>query len=79
MNNKAEIINIIESSLGISVSEDTVIEEYGISSFDFIRVLVMLENEFSISFSNEQLFMENYKTVNDIIAAVNESIQTKNN
>jgi len=77
MNNSVEVINIIESCLDINVSEDTVIEDCGISSFDFIRIIVMIEEEFSISFSNEKMFMENYKTVGDIITALNEIIAGK--
>lgn len=77
MNNTVEIINVIESCLDIHVSEDTLIEDCGISSFDFIRIIVMLESEFSISFSNDRLFMENYKTIGDIITAVNEIITNK--
>lgn len=49
---------------------DRPLEGLGINSVDFIKILVMVENEFDIEFSDDDLTGETFITINDFINCV---------
>ncbi len=46
---------------------DEELQLIGLDSISFIRMIVMLEDEFCIEFPDEVLYMENLNTINRII------------
>ncbi len=53
---------------------DTRLEEFGVSSIEFIKLIVVLEDEFSIEFEDEALDMSKFQKVSDIYDYVSNKV-----
>lgn len=79
MNNlRTRIENIVnhvfsENNLDV-VLDDNVIIPHHIDSFEMMKVLVMLEEEFDIEFIDFELLLENYETLDKIIKIVGSKV-----
>ncbi len=63
-----KIIEIIKKTVDFecNIGKDVKLEDMGINSLLFIRVVVALEEMFDIEFDGESLNYENFKTVDDV-------------
>ena len=70
---KEIIINIIKDNLALKeeIKEDTNLSNLSLDSLSFITALVTIEEVFSISFTDEELNINNFKNVSDLINIVN--------
>lgn len=68
-----KIIQIIGCVLGRNESEltlDTTLKDMDIDSIVYLEILVDIECEFEIEFEDEELLIETFKSIGDIINAV---------
>ena len=69
-----KIIRIVRESCGLeeAVREDSRLKELSLDSLSFISALVQIEDETEIEFEIEELNMDGWETVGDLIKAVEE-------
>ncbi|MCP1132747.1 acyl carrier protein [Paenibacillus polysaccharolyticus] len=76
-----EIVSLIGSFLElIAVNEIRPTDElskHGVDSVKIIRLVVKLEEHFDISFEDDDLMMENFKTVLDIVKMIKPKLLNK--
>jgi acyl carrier protein len=65
----SELINEVLKDYGPAgeISPETKPEELGLNSITFVKLAVLIENEFGIEFDDESLEPSKLKTVGDII------------
>ena len=72
MSIKREILMLIKSACAddkqITASDKW--EDLSIDSLSFVELVVNIEDRFNVSFIDEELSIHNWKTVNDMICAV---------
>lgn len=70
------IINIIKDNLALNekVKDDTYLNNISLDSLSFITALVTIEEVFSITFTDEELNINNFKTVDDITCLVKKKV-----
>ncbi|URZ07703.1 acyl carrier protein [Clostridium felsineum] len=76
-----KIINIICNALGNNDNRDLILKskdlaEFGFNSLNFIKIIVKLEDEFDIEFSDNELNCSNYNSVYKILNLVKSKIDT---
>ena len=73
---KEIIINIIKDNLALKeeVKENTNLSNLSLDSLSFITTLVTIEEVFSITFNDEELNINNFKNVSDLINIVNKKV-----
>ncbi len=80
---KKTIVKIIKENLAFDekVTTDTKLNKLSVDSLSFINVLVTIEKTFHITFTDEELNMNNFKIVNDLIELIKRKISKneKNN
>ncbi len=68
------IINIVKVALEIEELSESILEDnlqdLGLESFAFIRIIVSLEDEFGIEIPDELLYMEQLDTISKIVNVV---------
>ncbi|MCR3761671.1 acyl carrier protein [Clostridium felsineum] len=74
-----KIINIICNALGNNDNRDSILKskdlaEFGFNSLNFIKIIVKLEDEFDIEFSDNELNCSNYNSVYKILNLVKSKI-----
>lgn len=66
----------VEINKGVkSLSTSDSIEELGMNSITFIKMIIEIEEEFDIEFSEDQLDARSFHTINDIIHAIIEQVE----
>ena len=70
------IINIIKDNLALKeeVKENTNLSNLSLDSLSFINTLVTIEEVFSITFTDEELNINNFETVDDITCLVKRKV-----
>lgn len=68
----AKVRQIIKNNLKTKVPVEEIkgdepLENFGISSMNFIRIIVEIETEFGFAFSNETLQFEKLNTLNKLV------------
>lgn len=58
-----------------TIELNTPLEEIAFNSIDFIKLLVFLEDEFEIEFEDDDLVLENYRTMEDLITTIEKTIE----
>ena len=53
-----------------AIRGDELLDSFGISSMNFIRIIVEIENEFGFTFTNETLKFEDLNTLNKLVAHI---------
>lgn len=71
-----EIFNEIISPTEYKFSATTDLASYGIASIDYIRILVEIENQFNMTFEDEQLNISLFKNISQIADYVVKVIKT---
>lgn len=73
---KEIIINIIKDNLALKeeVKENTNLSNLSLDSLSFITALVTIEEVFSISFTDEELNIDNFKNVSDLVNQVKRKV-----
>ena len=73
---KEIIINIINDNLALKeeVKENTNLSNLSLDSLSFINTLVTIEEVFSISFTDEELNIDNFKNVSDLVNLVKKKV-----
>ncbi len=71
---KEEIIRIVKSRCALEeeVTEESVFKELSLDSLSFVEIVVEIETETGIEFELEELNMENWSTVGELILVVEE-------
>lgn len=69
-----KIIRIVRETCALeeAVTEDSRLKELSLDSLSFISALVQIEDEAEIEFEIEELNMDGWETVGDLIKAVEE-------
>ncbi|MCP1132763.1 acyl carrier protein [Paenibacillus polysaccharolyticus] len=62
----------------IEISMETNLIQAGVNSISFIKLVILIENEFNISFDEERLDISYFPTIKDIVGYI-ESELNKNN
>ena len=64
-----KIYDIINNTLEkhCILSYDTIYEQIGLDSFEFIRLIVELEKEFDFEFAEDMLVATNFQTIGNIV------------
>lgn len=70
------IINIIDDNLALKeeVKENTNLSNLSLDSLSFINALVTIEEVFSITFNDEELNIDNFKNVSDLVNLVKRKV-----
>ena len=73
---KEIIINIINDNLALKeeVKENTNLSNLSLDSLSFITALVTIEEVFSITFNDEELNIDNFKNVSDLVNQVKRKV-----
>lgn len=73
---KEIIINIINDNLALKeeVKESTNLSNLSLDSLSFINALVTIEEVFSITFNDEELNIDNFKNVSDLVNLVKRKV-----
>lgn len=73
---KEIIINIINDNLALKeeVKENTNLSNLSLDSLSFINALVTIEEVFSITFNDEELNIDNFKNVSDLVNLVKRKV-----
>lgn len=72
--NLASIEKIFKDLLKVdSVSPETELKSLGLDSLDLVEVMMQLEEEFGIEFSNDEML--NFKTVADVTADIEKKLK----
>ena len=50
------------------------IQEIGLNSIDFIKLLIFIEDKFEFEFNDDELELENYVTIEDVINAIHSKL-----
>lgn len=58
-----------------TIKGDYSLQEMGVDSLIFIRLVVMLENEFSIEFDDEALLIERFEKINDLQQYIQDKLE----
>lgn len=58
-----------------NVKADDDLTEYGITSISFMQLVIALELEFDIEWSDDALDYSNFLTINNIIGYLNETVE----
>lgn len=76
MNIEKELKNIFKENLEISseIESGKSISEYITNSIDFIKIIVGVETKFDIEFEDEDLQLERFQTINDIIEYIQQKV-----
>lgn len=66
--NFEEIIKIIKKAMNKDsiLQENKLINDLGMASLDYMRLVVDLENHFNIRFEDDYLMVDNFVTVHDL-------------
>ena len=70
---KEKVIEIIRNCCALTedhIAPGSVIKELSLDSLSFVELVVTLEQEFDVTFDDEQLNIRDYTCVQDIITAV---------
>ncbi len=80
--NKVDIQNTIVKSISKycniekqNIYEDAILSEYIHSSIEFIKIIVDLEDTYDIVFINEELKIDNFKTISDLVEFVGNKLK----
>ncbi|MCI5746027.1 MAG: acyl carrier protein [Erysipelotrichaceae bacterium] len=70
------IINIIKDNLSLKeeVKENTNLNNLSLDSLSFINILVTIEEVFSVSFTDEELNIDNFNNVSDLVKLVKRKV-----
>mgnify|MGYP001151800033 CR=1 FL=1 len=58
----------------IEVNKDSKFDEIGLDSIEFVQLIVNIEDKFNIEFNEEELNVDMYKNVNDLVKVIEEHI-----
>lgn len=59
------------------INQDTFLDEIGVNSINFIRMIIEIEEEYEIQFDIDMLGLESYEKVGNFIAYVEKLVGTK--
>jgi acyl carrier protein len=65
------------SKLSEEIGENEDLSDYGLNSISIIRLIIAMEEEFSIEVDDEELTIEPFKTIGNILAFINSKINDK--
>ena len=73
---KEIIVNIIKDNLALKeeVKENTNLSNLSLDSLSFINTLVTIEEVFSITFNDEELNINNFKNVSELVNLVQRKV-----
>lgn len=53
-----------------NIDNDTSLLSIGVNSLNVIKIIILLEEDFNISFEDEDIAMKNWKDINSIISVI---------
>jgi len=76
------VVNIIKKNfdqpeLLNEINLNDSLDSYGFNSIKFIKIVVDLENEFAIEFDDEELNMDTFSTLNDVVQRITQKVETE--
>lgn len=66
--------NYKASDIADNIRVDETLAAFGLNSVEFVKLVVMLENEFGFEFDNEHLDFAKFSTIRDIVDYVESKI-----
>lgn len=72
-NKVAEEIKKLLKDQDVDLQMTSVIQEIGLNSIDFIKLLVFIEDEFEFEFDDEDLMMDKYVIIEDVIDIIHDN------
>lgn len=58
----------------IEVNKDSKFDEIGLDSIEFVQLIVNIEDKFNIEFNEEELNLDMYKNINDLVKVIERHI-----
>lgn len=68
------IINSIYEIKKIRVNKESKFEEIGLDSIEFVQLIVNIEDKFNIEFDEEELNVDKYKNLDDLVKIIERHI-----
>lgn len=68
------VINGVIGEIDKGLNGDTKVESIGVSSIDYVKILIMLETEFDIEFDDEDLVLDENTCISDLASKVRAKI-----
>lgn len=70
---------IIEENVDTEISamimdSNKSLEDFGINSISYIKIIVAIENQFEFEFADEDLDMKNFKTLGNLISYISQKV-----
>lgn len=69
--------NIEDLDESVEITEDTMLNELGISSIEMMKLLVYMENEFGIMFDEDTLVDEDFESASELAQFIRKLVQEK--
>ena len=69
--------NIEDLDESVEITEDTMLNELGISSIEMMKLLVYMENEFGIMFDEYTLVDEDFESAGELAQFIRKLVQEK--
>lgn len=65
-----KIRSIVRNITDFEYDNQSVFKNFGINSFEFIKLIVEIEKEFEIEFADDDLNIEKYNSIGDLVAYI---------
>lgn len=77
---EAQVRKILKGEAGHLTSIDSIgleddISDFGITSVNYIKLLVLIESEFEFEIKNEDLIYENFNTIHKIVTYIEQRMK----
>ncbi len=59
------------------IEDAQILNEAGLDSLSFVKLLVALEDELDIEFDYDYLVLDNFKTINNIVESISDQMERK--
>lgn len=69
-----EVINGVVNENNKELTGDTKVESIGVSSIDYVKILIMLETEFDIEFDDDDLVLDENTFISDLANKISAKI-----
>ena len=78
LNDIIEIIKANESSDEKDITPDSLIKDVISGSINFVKLMIELEDRYGLDFTNDEIKVDKYGKISDLIETVNKKISQKN-
>lgn len=79
-NIEERVRKVIDENIELEVSAENIegnkdLVDYGMESVNYMKIVVAIENEFDIRFTDEELVISNFETIDKIVAIIDSKLE----